>query len=103
MALIPPAPVNTKAITEVLRDQLGSQILQRKSVPVPLFPDQAWADLLLKRHPRQISGEPLPHKGSKIDDVVTALLDSANSYVAVQGPPGTGKTYLGKHVVVELA
>ena len=103
MELIPPAPVNTKAITEVLRDQLGSQILQRKSVPVPLFPDQAWADLLLKRHPRQISGEPLPHKGSKIDDVVTALLDSANSYVAVQGPPGTGKTYLGKHVVVELA
>jgi len=102
MALIPPAPINTRSITEVLRDHLGTRILLRKLEPVPLFPNEAWADLLLKRYPRQLNGAALPHDATKIEDVTRALRESDNSYVAVQGPPGTGKTYLGKHVIAAL-
>ena len=105
IALLPGAPINTAPIQAVLRDELGTSILARKKLPVDLFPLTSWADLLLKRKPRQLDGQPLRHTGpsKKIEDIVHSLLQSANSYVAVQGPPGTGKTYVGKHVIAQLA
>ena len=105
IALLPGAPINTAPIQAVLRDGLGTSILARKKLPVDLFPQTSWADLLLKRKPRQLDGQPLRHTGptKKIEDIVHSLHQSANSYVAVQGPPGTGKTYVGKHVIAQLA
>ena len=57
--------------------------------------------MLLRRKPRQISGELVKNKDS-VSSITESLLGSENSYIAVQGPPGTGKTYVGAHVIAKL-
>ena len=86
-----------------MRDELGSLILNRKNLPGDIFPNEAWADMLLKRSPRQQSLKSLPHSRDNVEDIVACLLDSQNSFIAVQGPPGTGKTYVGSRVIAKLA
>ena len=67
-----------------------------------MFPDSAWADLLLARRPRSKAG-PIPRTSDTVADICTALVESDSSYIAVQGPPGTGKTYVGSRAVARLA
>jgi len=101
-ALLSGAPIPSFAITKVLREEIGQKVLDAQVQRRPLFPPSAWADILLRRLPRQSSGA-LPRLITDVESVTQALRESQNSYVAVQGPPGTGKTYLGAHVVVKLA
>lgn len=103
MAILPGAPVSTGTIQAVLRDELGVATLSRMKNLVEVFPKTAWADLLLKRTPRQISDVTLRRSGSNVEDIIQSLIESDGSYVAVQGPPGTGKTFVGKHVIARLA
>ena len=101
IALLPPKPYGTKQMEDVLVE-LGKLVLQNLEAGLAAFSPSAWTDLLLRNPPRQKSGG-LKHGGEKLDDIVTSLKDSDNSYVAVQGPPGTGKTYLGVRVIAKLA
>ena len=102
MAVLPGAPIRTTYIERVLREELGQGVLQRKENGQELFPKAAWCDVLLRRTPRQKSGR-LSASGNPTADITASLLDSDESYVAVQGPPGTGKTFVGAHVIAELA
>jgi hypothetical protein len=66
------------------------------------LPRSPAVDILARRPPRMMSGLPLPRSGRPSADLVSALQDLDNSYIAVQGPPGTGKTRLGASVVRRL-
>lgn len=102
MALLPGAPIRTTSIEKILREDLGGSTLYRIESGEPAFPNVAWCDVLLKRKPRQVSGG-LTTGVDSVSDITASLLDSKDSYVAVQGPPGTGKTYVGAHVIANLA
>lgn len=101
IAILPGRPISGRTISEVIQNDLGGLVLSNVESGLPAFPNSAWADILMRRLPRQKKGS-LPKTGNHQDDIAQALLDSDNSYVAVQGPPGTGKTYLGAHVIEYL-
>ena len=101
LALLPGAPIRTTSIEKVIREELGAFVISRREAGLPLFPETAWADILLRRSPRQLSGA-LINSDNSVRDITESLIDSENSYVAVQGPPGTGKTYVGAHVIANL-
>lgn len=95
IAILPGPPYDTKAIRAAIAEA-AAEVQSGGD-----FPDSAWADLLLRREPRHSS--PFPRSGDAVSDIVGALWDMDDSYVAVQGPPGTGKTYVGSRAVAELA
>lgn len=64
--------------------------------------DSARYDLLAKMPPR-LKTMQLPVEGTAKDNAVSIALDLDNSYLGIQGPPGTGKTFVGSHVITELA
>jgi uncharacterized protein len=101
MALLPEGPVDGRAISDVIRNQLAPQVISNFENGQPPFPQEAWADILLRRPPRQRT-QSLPNTDDHIQDITNALINSNNSYVAVQGPPGTGKTHVGAHVIASL-
>ena len=101
IALLPGKPISGRTISEAIQNDIGGLVLSNVEKHLPPFPNAAWADILLRRHPRQKSGS-LPRGGSHQDEIAQALVDSDNSYVAVQGPPGTGKTHVGAHVIEYL-
>ena len=101
MAILPGAPIRTSSIEKILREELGSGVLHRRGNNLPLFPQTAWCDVLLRRLPRQLNGG-LTKSNNSVEDITTSLLNSDESYIAVQGPPGTGKTYVGAHVIANL-
>ncbi len=101
LALLPGAPIRTTSIEKVIRDEIGANVLSLRDAGLPFFPNEAWADVLLRRSPRQANGG-LVSTGDSVRDITESLMLSENSYVAVQGPPGTGKTYVGAHVIANL-
>lgn len=101
IALLPGKPISGKPISDAIRNDLASSVLLNIQNRLPVFPDEAWADILLCRRPRQLSGS-LPRGDDYIQEIAKALVESNNSYVAVQGPPGTGKTHVGAHVIEYL-
>ena len=101
LALLPGAPIRTTSIEKVIRDELGAYVLALRDAGLPIFPQTAWADILLRRPPRQLNGS-LIDTDNSVRDITESLLQSDGSYVAVQGPPGTGKTYVGAHVIANL-
>jgi uncharacterized protein len=101
MALLPGAPIKTYTIEKIIREDLGAATVSRRDSGGVPFPNAAWCDVLLRRPPRQNSGQ-LNKTDNSVTDITNALLDSDNSYIAVQGPPGTGKTYVGAHVISNL-
>lgn len=101
IAILPEGPVDASKIADVIRTELAQRVITaRKSGNNP-FPEEAWADILLRKPPRQRTNA-LPNSNSPIQDITKALLDSDSSYIAVQGPPGTGKTYVGARVIANL-
>ena len=102
MALLPGAPIRTTSIETILREDLGASTLYRLENGESAFPNLAWCDVLLKRKPRQVSGG-LTKGADSVLDITASLIDSKESYIAVQGPPGSGKTYVGAHVIANLA
>ena len=98
IAVLPGKPISGQPISDVIRNELASLVIHNIENKLQIFPQTAWADILLCRHPRQKNGS-LPRGGSHIDEITKALVDSNDSYVAVQGPPGTGKTHVGAHVI----
>jgi uncharacterized protein len=71
-------------------------------------PDGAWQyesarELLLRRPPRMIGGEPLCRDGEAPQAAALRIAPLLNgSCLPVQGPPGSGKTFLGAEIAVEL-
>ena len=101
MAILPGAPIRTSSIEKILREEIGTGVIFRRENQIPIFPNSAWCDVLLRRPPRQVVGG-LSKSKESITDITTSLLNSDESYVAVQGPPGTGKTYVGARVIANL-
>jgi predicted RecB family nuclease len=101
IAILPEAPVDASKIADVIRTELATRVITNKRTEQETFPNEAWADILLRKPPRQ-NKNLLPDTDNPIADITNALLDSKNSYVAVQGPPGTGKTYVGARVIAKL-
>jgi uncharacterized protein len=99
-AVLPGKPIDTTVIAKTLL-AAATGVVAAQSDNEWIFPNTAWADLLLARAPRRDSS--LPRTGVNVADITEALKTSNSSYVAVQGPPGTGKTYVGSHVVTQLA
>lgn len=87
-AMAPCPPAQHVRLTEALEDT-AHQLL----VTLPQVPEAAVFDILCRRPPRLRSGAALPEVfGDHAAAVTAAVLQLADSYVAVQGPPGTGKT-----------
>ena len=101
IALLPEGPIKAEKIADVIKNELARGVISARDAGHSPFPNQAWADLLLRRAPRQRSKK-LAKSGDGIEDITNSLIDSDNSYVAVQGPPGTGKTYVGARVIAKL-
>ena len=101
IGLTPGRDVNNKPLVNQLA-QLGAETLSVLNLGNKEFPEKAWADILLRRKPRQMSNKTLPKLATNHESIREALIESENSYIAVQGPPGTGKTYTGSRVVSEL-
>lgn len=95
VALVPGMPPNTGKIEAAVNE------VAAEGASAAMLPDRSVFDLLMRRPPR-ITGGDLPSDGSTIENVVDALTDMSDSYLAIQGPPGTGKTYTGSRVVKEL-
>jgi uncharacterized protein len=101
IAVLPGPPFNTDSIRGAIADAARS-IQPTTLIKEWVFPEAAWADLLLARPPRTLMGT-LPSTRDTVDDLCKALKESADSYIAVQGPPGTGKTFVGSRTVARLA
>jgi predicted RecB family nuclease len=96
-ALTPRGPINTKPLQESIADTAGMV-----AAGLPNLPADAVTDILLRRAPRTVSGDPLPRSGHTANDMIAALLDLDSSYLAVHGPPGTGKTFTSAKVIATL-
>jgi len=96
VALVPDQGLNTTHL-EAAINEIGASAAGASSLP-----SGAVLDLLARRLPRLVGGGRLPTDGETIENVVAALVNMADSYVAIQGPPGTGKTFTGSHVIREL-
>ena len=99
-ALTPGPPINTRPLQESI-DATAASV----AAGLPTLPADAVTDVLLRRPPRTVSGNPLPRPDTPTDhaDTITAaLLDLDNSYLAVHGPPGTGKTFTSAAVIAGL-
>jgi uncharacterized protein len=96
-ALTPGPPINTKPLQESIAETAALL-----AAGLPNLPADAVTDVLLRRPPRTLSGDPLPRSGVIADDITAALLDLDSSYLAVHGPPGTGKTFTSASVIARL-
>jgi len=96
-ALTPGPPINTKPLQESIATTAAAV-----AAGLPALPPDAVTDVLLRRAPRTISGDPLPRGDDVADDIKKALLDLDSSYLAVHGPPGTGKTFTTAKVIERL-
>lgn len=99
-ALAPGPPINTRPLQESI-DATASFV----AAGLPGLPADAVTDVLLRRPPRTVSGDPLPRPATPADNadaITAALLDLDSSYLAVHGPPGTGKTFTSASVIARL-
>lgn len=99
-ALTPGPPINTRPLQESI-DATAASV----AAGLPTLPADAVTDVLLRRSPRTVSGNPLPRPDTPTDNadtITAALLDLDNSYLAVHGPPGTGKTFTSAAVIARL-
>jgi len=92
LALTPSAPPHAGPLERVLCG-LGQQLLDGGGR------DQAWWRLLTAEAPATAR----PDTGDRVADITAAVAALRDGVLAVQGPPGTGKTYVGSHVIAELA
>ena len=96
VALTPPAPPGTKDIEAAIHEVAAA------AAKASELPRRSALDILARQTPRLHGIATLPSAGTTVENVVSALCASDNSYVAIQGPPGTGKTYTGSRVIKEL-
>lgn len=96
-ALTPGRPIPSKPLAQAIEVTAGAV-----ASALPILPDDAITDILLRRAPRTRSGVPIPHSGDAAADITTALLNLDSSYVAVHGPPGTGKTFTASRIIAAL-
>ena len=96
-ALTPGSPISTKTLQDAIADAAAAI-----ADGLPRLRTDALTDLLLRRPPRTLRGDPLPRNGDAADMIAAALLDLDSSYLAVHGPPGTGKTFTSARVIATL-
>ncbi|WP_420811564.1 AAA domain-containing protein [Nocardia mangyaensis] len=88
-AAIAPGPPDGEAEIEAALEFTAQDLL----MTLPLVPENAVYDLLLRRAPRLRDGRELPPAHGDIATTLAAAVGALDaSYLAVHGPPGTGKT-----------
>ncbi|ROQ40696.1 uncharacterized protein EDF46_0056 [Frondihabitans sp. PhB188] len=98
VALTPGPPIATKILSDAI-GEWGATLLEHLRAGAELPADPV-LDLLRRIPPRAtIAGI---HDDDTVEAVVSTLLSSDHTYLAIQGPPGTGKTYVGSHVIARL-
>ena len=96
-ALTPGPPISTRTLQDAIADAAATV-----ADGLPKLGTAAMTDLLLRRPPRTVSGDPLPRGDDAAAVITRALLDLDSSYLAVHGPPGTGKTFTSAKVIATL-
>lgn len=96
-ALTPGPPIPSTALQQSI-ETTAQHLTDR----LPVLPNNAVTDILMRRPPRTLSGCPIAHTGDTTADITAGLLDLDSSYIAVHGPPGTGKTFTTAHVLATL-
>ena len=92
-----PSPI-PEAIEKSVREYESGQLSASKSAII---------DFLTRSRPRinglQAGAIAPDHNAEKrLQQIINAVKNLDNSYLAIQGPPGSGKSYTGKHVIAEL-
>ena len=101
ITLIPDENIPVKPIPEAISKQAES-FLRGNLVNTSI------TDFLMRNIPRIIGhqlGQPIvsSHNPSlRLLEILKAVRNLNNSYLAIQGPPGSGKTHTGKYVIAEL-
>lgn len=101
MSLVPDEYVRPNPIPEAITDV----VLNYESGALD---KSAILDFLGRAIPRicgHAVGQPIadsPEPNEKLQQVINAICNLDNSYLAIQGPPGAGKSYTGTHVIAEL-
>lgn len=100
LGLLPQGPIPDTVFRAALLD-LGAAVAD--SGLTAAGPGQAARDLLQRRAPRLVAGEPVVVPGEAAGDAVRRLaLALDGGVLAVQGPPGAGKTHTGARAVLDL-
>ncbi len=68
----------------------------------PGAPSRAVVDILRRAEPRLRGGGTLPRTDDRAADILAAVRQLDDSYLAVQGPPGAGKTHIAAEVIDAL-
>jgi uncharacterized protein len=101
MSLIPDEYVRPTPIPEAITD-----VVSRYEVGA--LGECAILDFLGRSVPRivgHVSGQPIADSvepSENMRQIINAICNLNNSYLAIQGPPGSGKSYTGTHVIAEL-
>jgi len=104
ITLIPDEYVNPKPIPQALQRVVESLELDSEID----LPRCAIVDFLTRSTPNikgLSAGEPIAPASvptERLTQIIQAIVNLDNSYLAIQGPPGAGKTFTGKHVIAEL-
>ena len=102
ISLVPDEYVNAdpipKAINHIVFDYEKEQLTPGRSAII---------DFLTRSKPRSKDGmkgsiAPSNDPKEKLQQIIQAISNLDNSYLAIQGPPGTGKSYTAKNVITEL-
>jgi predicted RecB family nuclease len=99
-ALTPGPPIGTKILSDAI-GEWGEWLLTQSVGNGSDLPADPVLDLL-RRIPPRTTIAPVENDDT-VSAVVSTLLSSEHTYLAIQGPPGTGKTYVGSHVIARLA
>lgn len=101
ITLIPDENVTVKPIPEAISAQV-------QAFDQGLLEGTAIFDFLMRSKPRIIDHQPGQPIATSHDpefrllEIIHAVRNLDNSYLAIQGPPGSGKTFTAKHVIAEL-
>ena len=98
-AIIEGGPINTKILSDRLRD------LGERAVQDGVDGSDPAMSLLIRRRPTGVSHHAgaLRHDGEASGVAATRLiLGLQSSYLPIQGPPGTGKTFTGAEAILAL-
>jgi uncharacterized protein len=102
ISLIPDEYVNPnpipQAIDQIVKEYASGDLTEGQSAII---------DFLTRSKPRIIGhgGGPIAPSlvpEERLRQIIKAISNLDNSYLAIQGPPGSGKSYTGKHVIAEL-
>lgn len=97
VAVFPEAVVRSGTVETQVRE-----FAQEWCSRLPAAPACAVVDVLRRSAPRLLGGADLPRTDDRGADILAAVRQLDDSFLAVQGPPGAGKTHIAAEVITAL-